>query len=74
VDDEKAATGTVVFQIWRDGTQVADSGVKTTAQGPTHLSANVAGGTTLRLVITDAGDGINSDHGDWGNAQVTCNA
>jgi alpha-galactosidase len=72
VDDEKTATGSVVFQLWRDSTLVADSGLKTTAQGPTHLSANIAGGTTLRLVITDGGNGIDSDHGDWGNAQVTC--
>jgi len=71
VDDETGA-GSVVFQIWRDNTKVADSGVKTGAQGATTLTADVTGGTTLRLVATDASDGINSDHADWANARVTC--
>jgi alpha-galactosidase len=71
VDDEKAA-GSVVFQIWRDGTKVADSGVRTAAQGPLHVTGNVSGGNTVRLVVTDGGDGISNDHADWANAQVTC--
>ena len=71
VDDEKAA-GWVVFQIWRDGTKVADSGTRTGAQGPLHLTGNVTGGTTLKLIVTDAGDGNNSDHADWAEAKVTC--
>jgi alpha-galactosidase len=71
IDDEKT-TGSVVFQIWRDGTKVADSGVRTGTQGPLHLTGNVSGGTTLRLVVTDGGDGINNDHADWANARVTC--
>ncbi|HVQ90036.1 MAG TPA: NPCBM/NEW2 domain-containing protein [Mycobacteriales bacterium] len=74
LDDEKTATGTVVFQLWRDGTKIADSGLKTTAQGPTHLTGDLTGGSTLRLVVTDAGDGINSDHADWGNPRITCSA
>jgi alpha-galactosidase len=72
VDDEVTAGGSVVFQIWRDSTKVADSGVKTASQGATRLTADVSGGTTLRLVVTDAGDGINYDHADWGNPRLTC--
>jgi alpha-galactosidase len=71
IDDETTA-GSVVFQIWRDSTKVADSGVKTGAQGATRLAADVTGGTTLRLVATDASDGISNDHADWANARVTC--
>ena len=71
IDDEKT-TGSAVFQIWRDGTKVADSGVRTGAQGLLHLTGNVSGGTTMRLVVTDGGDGINNDHADWANARVTC--
>ena len=51
---------------------MADSGTLTGASAAKHLSADVSGGTMLRLVVTDAGDGINSDHADWGNATVTC--
>jgi hypothetical protein len=62
----------VVFQIWRDGTKVADSGTVSGSQGAKHLTANVSGGTTLLLAAIDGGDGINSDHSDWANVQVTC--
>ncbi|MEV6520316.1 NPCBM/NEW2 domain-containing protein [Longispora sp. NPDC051575] len=72
VDDEKTTAGSVVFQIWRDGTKVADSGVKTYTQAATRLTADVTGGSVLRLVVTDAGDGIGSDHADWGDARLTC--
>ncbi|HEV8562235.1 MAG TPA: NPCBM/NEW2 domain-containing protein [Actinophytocola sp.] len=72
VDDETGTNGRVVFQIWRDGTKVADSGIVTGSQGAKHLTADVSGGTTLLLAAIDGGDGINSDHADWSNAQVTC--
>ena len=72
VDDETGTSGRVVFQIWRDGTKVADSGAVTGSQGAKHLTANVSGGNTLLLAVIDGGDGINSDHADWANAQITC--
>jgi alpha-galactosidase len=72
VDDEKTSRGTVVFQIYRDGTKVADSGTMTTATAAKQLTANLTEGTTLRLVTTDAGDGTHSDHADWANARLTC--
>jgi alpha-galactosidase len=72
VDDETGTNGRVVFQIWRDGTKVADSGAVTGSQGAKHLTASVTGGTTLLLAAIDGGDGINSDHADWANAQITC--
>jgi alpha-galactosidase len=72
VDDEKAANGTVAFQIWADGAKVADSGVLTTAMPGQPLEASVAGATTVRLVATDGGDGMNSDHADWADAELTC--
>jgi alpha-galactosidase len=72
VDDEVTA-GRVVFQVWLDGTKVADSGYVTGSQGSKHLTADLTGATTLLLAVTDGGDGINSDHADWANPQVTCN-
>jgi alpha-galactosidase len=72
VDDEEGADGSVTFEIWADGTRVADSGVLTNAMPATHLEADVGGATFLRLVVTDAGDGKNSDHGDWADARLTC--
>jgi alpha-galactosidase len=71
VDDEVTA-GRVDFQIWREGTKVADSGAMTGSQGAKHLTASVSGANVLLLSVNDGGDGINSDHSDWGNLQVTC--
>jgi alpha-galactosidase len=72
IDDESGNNGRVVFQLWRDGVKVADSGAVTGTQGSKHLTANVSGGSMLVLAVTDGGDGINFDHADWGNVQVTC--
>jgi alpha-galactosidase len=71
IDDEKSA-GTVVFQIFKDGTKVADSGTVTATAAARHLTADITGANELRLVVTDAGDGIDNDHADWADAQVTC--
>ncbi|WP_371652107.1 NPCBM/NEW2 domain-containing protein [Streptomyces sp. NBC_00224] len=74
VDDESTKGGSVRFQIWRDGTMVADSGVRTAADPAKHLSVDLKGGTKLRLVVTDGGDGINYDHADWADAKLACGA
>lgn len=72
VDDESVGQGSVRFQIWRDGTLAADSGVRTAADAPRHLSADLRGGTALRLVVTDGGDGTAYDHADWADAKLAC--
>ncbi|HXJ41230.1 MAG TPA: NPCBM/NEW2 domain-containing protein, partial [Bryobacteraceae bacterium] len=33
---------------------------------------NLPGVTQLQLVVTDGGDGVDSDHADWANATVNC--
>ena len=43
--------------------------VRRSADGPAPLNVNLAGVTELRLVVTDAGDGINYDHANWADAQ-----
>lgn len=35
------------------------------------IDVNVSGVNELKLIVTDAGDGNNSDHADWANARVT---
>jgi len=73
VDDEvTSSAASVAFEIWADGAKVAESGVMTAADAARTLTADVTGATTLRLVVTDAGDGTNSDHADWAGAQLTC--
>ncbi|WP_406450852.1 NPCBM/NEW2 domain-containing protein [Streptomyces sp. NBC_01622] len=72
VDDEKGANGTVAFEIWADGTKVASTGVLTNAMPAQPVTADVSGAQVVRLVVTDGGDGIDSDHADWADAQLTC--
>ncbi|TCO57283.1 NPCBM/NEW2 domain-containing protein [Actinocrispum wychmicini] len=73
VDDEVAATkGSVVFQVFADATKVADSGTLTGASAAKQITGDVSGADELRLVVTDAGNGIDSDHADWANATISC--
>lgn len=72
VDDEKGAKGTVAFEIWADGTKVASTGVLTNAMPAQPVSADVTGAQVVRLVVTDGGDGVDSDHADWADARLTC--
>jgi alpha-galactosidase len=72
VDDEVGDRGSVDFQVFADGSKVADSGTVTGAQGATHLTASLTGARFLRLVLTDGGDGNSYDHSDWAAAQVAC--
>ncbi|MET8244215.1 NPCBM/NEW2 domain-containing protein [Streptomyces sp. NPDC005202] len=72
VDDEKGTKGTVAFEIWADGTKVASTGVLTNAEPAHPITADVTGALVIRLVVTDGGDGIDSDHADWADARLSC--
>src|SRR3989442_4731648 len=73
VDDEVTSTvASLVFQVWGDSTKLYDSGTMGASTATKVLSVDVAGRRTLRLVVTDAGDGNVYDHADWANAQLTC--
>jgi alpha-galactosidase len=72
IDDEKDnSPANATFQIFADGTKVADSGAMTAADPARHLSASLAGAQLLRLVVDDNGN-PDSDHADWAGAQITC--
>ncbi|MFJ2705787.1 NPCBM/NEW2 domain-containing protein [Streptomyces sp. NPDC087428] len=72
VDDEKGAKGSVAFEIWADGTRAASTGVLTNAMPAQPVSADVSGAQVVRLVVTDGGDGDDSDHADWGDLRIIC--
>jgi len=71
VDDEKEGRGSVRFRIYVDGKQAADSGVMRGNDKAKQLTVNLKGAKTIRLVVEDAGDGIDSDHADWADAKFT---
>ncbi|AXB48529.1 alpha-galactosidase [Amycolatopsis albispora] len=70
VDDGK--NGSVTFEVWADGERVYDSGVLTPADPARTLVADVTGAAAVRLVATDAGNGITNDHADWAELTLTC--
>lgn len=72
VDDEKGVNGTVAFEVWADGTKVASTSVLTNAMPAEPLTADITGARLVRLVVTDGGDGIDSDHADWADARLSC--
>jgi hypothetical protein len=72
VDDEVGGVGSVQFQVWGDGKKLFDSGVVRGTQGAVGAYANVAGVQIMKLIVLDGGDGVDSDHADWGNARLAC--
>ncbi|GGV91803.1 alpha-galactosidase [Streptomyces gelaticus] len=72
VDGESGAKGTVAFEVWADGRKAASTGVLTNAMPAQPLTADVSGAQVVRLVVTDGGDGIDSDHADWADLRITC--
>lgn len=55
-----------------DGTKVASTSVLTNAMPAQPVTADVTGAQVVRLLVTDGGDGIDSDHADWADARLTC--
>lgn len=73
VDDEVAvdSPASIVFQVIGDGTVLAQSPMLKADMPPFRLDCNIENMTQLTLKALNAGDGSNSDHGDWGNARLT---
>jgi hypothetical protein len=73
VDDEITSTSaSVVFQVFADGTKLYDSGLMGATTATKSIDVNLTGKNQLQLVVTDAGNGNNSDHADWAAARIDC--
>ncbi len=73
VDDEVVGgNGSVVFEIWADGTKRVSSPRLTGADDAVALNADLTGASQLRLVVQNGGDDIDYDHADWGDARFLC--
>ncbi len=57
--------GSVQFLVFTDGKKRFDSGVMRPNDSARQVDLDILGVQTLRLVVTDAGDGIYADHADW---------
>jgi hypothetical protein len=72
IDDDVQGQGSVAFQIYADDKLVTDSGLVFNATPAKSLTANISGAQTLKLVVTNGGDNIEFDHGDWADATIDC--
>jgi hypothetical protein len=70
VDDEVGDRGSVVFEVWADGTMLYTSGVMNGASTTKDVRLDIRGKNQLRLVVTNASDGADFDHADWAGATV----
>ncbi|MCB2378412.1 PQQ-dependent sugar dehydrogenase [Hymenobacter sp. BT635] len=70
VDDEVGNNGSVVFQVYLDGTLAYESSRLTGSSATARLDLNVSGKNELRLVVTNAGDDNSYDHADWAGARL----
>jgi hypothetical protein len=59
------AGGTVVFEVYGDGTLLYRSPVLRGRLGSERIDVPLTGIHELRLLVTDAGDGINCDEANW---------
>jgi hypothetical protein len=76
VDTEAGPKGSVTFEVWGLPAQAGDWKKLFASQKigrfdlPRHADISVTGLHLLKLVVTDAGDGITDDHADWLNPKL----
>jgi NPCBM/NEW2 domain len=68
---EVKSLGSVTFEIWVDGVRVFNTPVMTGATPHLSASVDLKGKQSLKLIVTDGGDGLNYDHADWAGAVLT---
>ena len=78
VEGGESKRGSVAFIVegrragaWQE---LAKTPVMTGKTPPRDIDLDVSGCDRLRLVVTDGGDNIHSDHAAWGNARFTASA
>jgi len=71
VDAETGGKGSVEFIVTTDGHEAFRSGIMKGGQAARPVKVPLAGVKHLDLIVTDGGDGIESDHADWADARIT---
>ena len=75
IDDDRNdanKVGAATFEIWADGTKVADSGLRTWRDDAVTLTGNLTGARFLRIVTNGGPDGFRWDRGDWAGPVLGC--
>ena len=69
IDDEVGNNGSVVFEVWLDGVRKFQSPIMRGNTPALAVEVSTENAREMKLVVTDAGDGIGSDHADWADAR-----
>lgn len=69
VDDEKKGMGSVRFEVKVDGRSMVRTRILRGGDKPQPISVDLRNAKRVELVVDDGGDGIDSDHADWADAQ-----
>ena len=69
-DTGRNEPGSVEFVVQGDGKTLFSSGVMRGGQPAKPVDVPLAGVRTLVLLVTDGGDNMNSDHGNWADAVI----
>ena len=70
IDDFVGNSGSVVFQVFADGSQIYNSGLVFGFNTSEYIDLDVSGVNQLQLVVTDGGNGNSNDHANWANARL----
>ncbi|WP_040197848.1 NPCBM/NEW2 domain-containing protein [Candidatus Soleaferrea massiliensis] len=73
IDDTGNDKSSAAFQVWGDDKKLFDSGTMKLGAAAKELEVDVEGCSLLRLVVTDADDGISGDYGDWCGLELVTN-
>ena len=71
IDEEVGTAGSVIFQVYTDGTKRFESPVLTGASATVPVSVDITGRAQLQLLVQINGS-PDFDHADWANARITC--
>lgn len=71
VDDAANGSASVVFYVLGDKEVLWESGLMKVGDPAKEVKINLKGIKQLGLLVTDGGDGIDHDHANWAEAQIT---
>ena len=64
------SVGSVSFEVYVDGVKKFDSGLMNSRDEQKYVEVDINGAKELKLVVTDGGNGIGSDHATWGDTKL----
>lgn len=70
IDEAIISNGSCAFKVYVDEDLRWESDVLKAGGNTATCDVDVTNGQILKLMVTDGGDGINSDHADWADARL----